>query len=444
MNTKTSRPSVLSSQHSSDSDGLLDQIEAFLRESIESLEPECLDDSQSGAGRPCVLPSLCLWSGLLVCVLRGFDSQLALWRLLTVQELWSYPRFTVTDQAIYNRLGTASSEVLESLFNWISTLLRERLEPYTERKLASFASEIVALDTTTLDKIARYLPKLRGSKAGDSVLLPGKVAALFDIRRQQWRQLKHIENPHENDKVSAREMIAELPKKALILADLGYFGFQWFDQLTDMGYFWLSRLRNRTSYEAIHIYFQDENTFDGIIWLGKYRSDRAAHAVRLVQFQVGRHTHRYITNVLDPELLPMTDIAKLYARRWDIELAFKLIKKHLKLHILWSSKDAVILHQIWAVLIISQILQALRMEIAGRAAVEPFDVSMKLLIQYLPSIGADGVDPIALFIERGRHARFIRPSSRIKTIAPSISINQLIPLPPDLILTRKPRYAGKV
>ena len=31
----------------------------------------------------------------------------------------------------------------------------------------------------------------------------------------------------------------------------------------------------------------------------------------------------YLTNVRDPLQLPIADIARLYARRWDIELAFR-------------------------------------------------------------------------------------------------------------------------
>ena len=444
MNTQTSANSVLSSEQGTNAPTLLDQIEGFLQESIEAMAPEFAEQPRGGAGRPLVLPSLCLWSGLVVCVLRGFDSQLALWRLLSTQGLWSYPRFAVSDQAIYKRLGTANASVLIGLFTRISALLYERLAAYAETTLAPFASEVMALDVSSLDQVARYLPSLRDVAAGDSALLPGKLAALFDIRRQQWRQVQHIENPQENDKVSARAILVGLPQKALILADLGYFGFAWFDQLTASGYYWLSRLRNKTSYELVHLYFQDGQTLDAIVWLGKYRADRAAHAVRLVQFQVGRHTYRYITNVLDPQLLSLTDIAKLYARRWDIELAFKLIKQHLGLHLLWSSKPALLLHQIWAVFLISQILQALRMEIAGRANVDPFDVSMKLLILYLPTLAADGTDPITLFVQRGRFARFIRPASRLRATAPDIPFHLLSPPPPDLVLTRTPRYANKL
>lgn len=50
-----------------------------------------------GPGRPRVLPSMCLWAGMLVCVLRGMGSQLELWRLLSSKGLWEYPRFEITD-----------------------------------------------------------------------------------------------------------------------------------------------------------------------------------------------------------------------------------------------------------------------------------------------------------------------------------------------------------
>ena len=57
--------------------------------------------------------------------------------------------------------------------------------------------------------------------------------------------------------------------------DMGFFAFEWFDQLTTEGYFWISRLREKTSYEIVHTFYQQGDTFDGIIWLGAYRADRA-------------------------------------------------------------------------------------------------------------------------------------------------------------------------
>jgi hypothetical protein len=223
--------------------------------------------------------------------------------------------------------------------------------------------------------------------------------------------------------------------------DLGFFSFPWFDQLTREGYYWISRLRQKTSYEIIHTFYQQGQTLDALIWLGAYRADRARYAVRLVTFQVGNISYQYITNVLSPKQLSLHEIASLYARRWDIELAFKLIKRELGLHLLWSAKTTLLLQQVWAVLLISQILLALRLEIAAKAEVDPFDVSLPLLVEYLPRW--NDVDFIDLVVSRGREAGFIRPSRRIRIQTPPIDILLYLPPPHDLCLVRDARYAHR-
>jgi hypothetical protein len=420
---------------------IIDDIEAFLEQTISQLQP--IDEEYNGPGRPRILPAMCLWAGVLVCVLRGFTSQLAVWRLLSLEQLWFYPRFEVTDQAVYNRLARDGTVVLEKLFEQISAVLRERLAPYEQKTLAPFATGVVAIDETTLDPVARLLPALRDLPAGDRQLLPGKLAGVYDVRLQQWRQVLHIVNPNQNEKVIARTLLSGVEPGTLVLADMGYFGFQWFDDLTNEGCWWISRLRARTSYEVIHAHYQQGDTFDGIVWLGAYRADRAAHAVRLVTFRRGKQLHRYITNVMDYATVSMEEVAGLYARRWDFELAAKTIKRHLKLHLLWSSKTTVILQQVWAVLIIAQVLQALQMEIAGKAAVDPYDVSLALLVEYVPRWGNSGKDPVKLIVEHGRRTGFIRPSSRIRIRTPDINPEDMVALPDGAILVRKPRYAQR-
>src|SRR5207253_643115 len=95
------------------------------------------------------------------------------------------------------------------------------------------------------------------------------------------------------------------------------------------------------------------------------------------------------------------------------------------------------------VLTISQILQGLRMEIAGRAEVDPYEVSMELLVRYMPQYAYVGEDPVRVFVERGRELRFIRPSTRTQIEAPLVDPDQLVPLPPDLVLVRPARYAHR-
>jgi hypothetical protein len=341
---------------------------------------------------------------------------------------------------VYKRLEQGGEGPLKNLFEQVSLVLKEHLQPYAQ-KLAGFASEVVAIDATTLDKVLRHLPLLRSKEEGDPSLLAGKLVGVYDIRLQQWRHVEYVANPNENERVKAPSLLEYIQKGALILMDRGFLSFSWFDQLTQEGYHWITRLSKNSSYKVVHPYYQQGDTFDGLIQLGAYRADRARYIVRLVTFRVGETTHQYITNVNDPHLLSMHNIAVLYARRWDIEMAFKLIKRELGLHLFWSGKPVVILQQIWAVLLISQIWHGIQLEIAGKAGVDPFDVSLPLLVTHIPAW--NDVDFIALAVEGGRGVGFIRPSRRIRIQTPEVEIQDYLPLPPDIPLMITPRYAHR-
>lgn len=415
------------------------QIEALLLDLVAGLGPP----RTGGRGRPPILPAAVLWASLTIGVLRGVMSQAAVWRLVMDRELWRGGRVRVSDEAVYKRLAQASPSPLGTLFADLTTLLLVR-HGAGSATLVPFATEVVAIDETTLDQVARTLPTLRDVPAGDRRLLPGKIAAVFDVRRQLFRTIQLIANPVQNEKVAARDLLATVPTGALVLADLGYFGFAWFDELTDAGYHWVSRLRAKTSSRVAHVYYENDLIFDGLVWLGAHRADRAKHLVRLIRVSRGKTTHTYITNVTDPHQLTPAHLTTLYAQRWDIEVAVNLVKRHVGLHLLWSAKPAVIEHQIWAVLLIAQVFQAVRMEIARRADVAVDEVSMALMIQNLPRYAAADGDPIAAYIADGRLLGYIRPSRRIVPTAPRIPDHALTLPPPDLIRTQRPRYGEQL
>ena len=413
------------------------RAEAMLVELVAALGP----DQAAGPGRPRVLPAALLWASLTIGVLRGVMSQAAVWRLVLDRGLWRGARVRVTDEAVYKRLAAPGPSPLGTLFTELTEMLVARVEPWQDRELAPFASAVVAIDETTLDPVARTLPALKELVRGDPALLPGKIAGRFDLRRQLWTTIQLIDHPHQNEKVAARDLIATLPPGTLLLADLGYFSFRWFDELTDAGHWWISRVTTSASLVTEHVIVKSDTYTEALVWLGKHRADRAKHLVRFVQLTTARGTQTYITNVRDRSVLPVRQMLELYARRWDIELAFKLVKRELGLHLLWSAKPAVITHQIWAVLLIAQILQALRMEIAAQAQVPLDDVSIRLLVQDFPRYAAAWEDPVAAFIADGRLLGYIRPARRIAMTVPDIPESTLTAPPPDLTTTRKPRYS---
>jgi len=419
-------------------------LEIFVPQAQRVLAQVCEQHEQQGSkrprGHPLSVSAVQLWTGLLLCLLRGMQCQRDRWRLLCWEGFWHFAPVAISDQAVYNRLARDGVKPLEQLWCAVTRVLEQRLAPYAQAHLAPFAKGVYALDETILDPIARLLAPLRGLPAGAKALLPGKIAGVFDLRLQQWRDFRFLPDASEQCSVQVRDLLRLLAQGSLLLFDRGYFSFPWLDELTRLGYWWVCRLRTHTRYQLIHVYVQSETLFDGLVWLGA-KQDQAACAVRLVQIRCGGGCYRYVSNVLDPTLLSAAEIAHLYSRRWDIELAFRALKEHLGLRLLWSAKLVVIQQQCLACLILVQLLHAFQVELAARAEVDVFDVSLALLLKALPSLLQREIDPLAHLLEHGRAMGIIRPSTRRQVQVPLIPLWQMAWPPPDLVLVRQARYA---
>jgi IS4 transposase len=69
------------------------------------------------------------------------------------------------------------------------------------------------------------------------------------------------------------------------------------------------------------VFYRQREILDALIWLGTGK-EQARHLVRLVRLGDGIGVRMYLTNVCDPQLLSLAEVAHLYGRRWDIEMAF--------------------------------------------------------------------------------------------------------------------------
>ncbi|GHO82546.1 IS4 family transposase [Dictyobacter formicarum] len=392
-------------------------------------------------GRPFQVSWLLLSLGCLWCLLRGWTSQLDLWRLISGFGLGPFAPVAVVDQAIYNRLQEKGSWMMQQLCAQMTQWLGTRMIPYEDRSLASFASEVLALDESTLDALKRWVPDLQGLPAGHSQLLAGRLSCLFDIRRQQWKRIDLLPNAVANCQAHAKEMVKSVRKGALLLFDLGYYNYAWFDSLTNAGIWWVSRVRSNGSWSMEHILVQRDGYFEALVFMGKYRSDRCQHLVRLVRYRYRGIWYTYICNIWDPRMLSGADIVRLYARRWDIELGFRVLKDYLQMRFMISSKPEVLGAQIWGSVLLAQLLHALHVRVAAEAGVDLFDVSLELLIRYLPTCLAHGIDIGQVIQEKGRALGFVRPSTRTRHELPHISWHEVTWPPVDLQWMQKPRYA---
>jgi hypothetical protein len=371
---------------------------------------------------------LCL--AILLCFLRGWNVQLQVWRMIRGERIGGFAPVPVSDQAIYNRIERAGS-ALQGIFEQVSAWLRCRLSAWEDRSLAPWARAVYAVDASTLDQLGRFLPWLRSLAPGNLSLLGGQLSALFDVRAQQWVRVQHWPEARDNCKEHLLSLLESVPAGALLLFDRGYLSLPIFDTLTERGQWWISRYANEVSYQVSHICYQADGVLDAVVTLGSRRSNQATYPVRLIQFWMhGRH-YRYLTNVLDPHVLPLSEVVKLYARRWDIELGFRALKDHLNLHHLWSAKLEVLHVQLWCTLILAQIYHALQVEIAQQAGVEVFEVSLDLLVRLTPGWLARGLTPLSHAVRFGRDLGLIRPSTRHRIEVPWIDPSWVVPPPAE-------------
>lgn len=394
-------------------------------------------------GKPATVTALHLCLGIVLCGLEGFGSQLKLWRRLCLEPIGPFAPVCVVDQAIYNRVARAAT-TMRAFFEQVSGWMSEQLVGLEDRRLAPWACQVLALDESTLDAVGRWLPELRRLLPGDPGLLAGRISALFDVRRQQWVRVELWQEAVANCKQQARLLIEELQVGTLLLFDRGYLSFPWFDELTERGLWWISRYANHASLQVRHILYQGDGVLDAIVWLGRYRADRAKYPVRLVQFYHRGRLHRYLTNVLDPEQLSLADLARLYARRWDIELAFGVLKEHLALSQLWSAKWEVVQVQLWCGLLLAQLFHGLQVQLGAQEGVETFDVSIDLLVEMVPRLLTRGIAPLPYLGQRGREVGLIRPSTRLQVQVPLVDVTWITPAPPEALRPRdSARYAQR-
>jgi hypothetical protein len=158
---------------------------------------------------------------VLVCLLRGLQSQAEVWRLLAFFGVGHVPRLPLSDQAVSDRLEQDGVSAFQAFFGQLSGWLATRLAPYEDRRLAPFATGVVALDERVLDQLKRWVAWLRAVPNGDSRLLPGRLVGLFEVRLQHWQRLDVLLDATANCKGHARAMLSGLATGTLILVERG-------------------------------------------------------------------------------------------------------------------------------------------------------------------------------------------------------------------------------
>jgi hypothetical protein len=316
---------------------------------------------------------------VLSLVYRQINGLGELLRVLRLEGLLWVEPLLVSHPALDKRFRKLPVTLFSQLLTQVQAHLAERptgtVLSESWQALQGRFSAIWIADGSTLEELRRQLKALREKP---QTVLAGKLMMVVELFSHRPVAMHYDENAKANDKTFGDWLLSTLPEGGLLVVDLGFFAFPWFDQFTDTRRYFLTRQREKTAYTCQRVLSQGERYRDEIIDMGQYRSNPCRHPVRMVSVLWGTTWYRYLTNVLDPEQLSAQHVCDLYRRRWRIEDAFCITKRLLGLAYVWVGDTHGIQIQIVATWIFYAVLNDLcaQVAVALRQPLERISVEM--------------------------------------------------------------------
>jgi hypothetical protein len=295
-------------------------------------------------------------------------------RLLNREGMLWVEEQKVSQQAVEQRLGSLSAVLFQRVLQELLPAMAQRWHSRTRPLPAALRwaqqhfTAVVALDGSTLDTVLRKCGLLRESEA---TILAGRMAGLLDVVTRLPHAIWYEQDQRAHDqRFWDRAQSALLPGMLLIF-DLGFLNFSRFDQLTEMGVWFLTRMEERVVYRVETVLRANTQFHDLLVWVGSGSESRCAHLLRLVEWQHQGKWYRYLTNVVEARQLPPEYVVALYWQRWRIEDAFNVVKRLLGLAYFWSGSINGVQMQVWATWILYAVLVDLTDAVA-QALNKPF------------------------------------------------------------------------
>jgi hypothetical protein len=326
---------------------------------------------------------------VVLCVLdllvRGLPSLRAVVRALRLGEVGGVAALRVSRQAFAQRLvALPHTAFLRLLTHAVAALRPAVVADPARARLAPFAAALVGIDDTTLDAVARKSDAFPHVATGAATGLGGRVGAAVDLVTGLIRAVAYDTDAGGNERHRLLPLVRALPAGALVVFDLGYFAFDLFDALGAHFTYFVTRMKGRVEHRVAHTFVDALDYRDQLVWLGSDAgTEQMRWPVRLVEVRVAGAWWSYVTNVWDPVRLPATHVLRIYEARWSLERTFAALKRALGLHALRTCHVNGILIQLWATLLLYQVLDVLRAAVARARGWPADEVSWPMRMEAL-------------------------------------------------------------
>jgi hypothetical protein len=351
--------------------------------------PGVVDDVIAGVGRTeqrhRSLPARVMAYFAVGMALHSEGSYVDVLSLLTDGLAWSEPDVEPvklpSKSAIFQARERLGAEPVKALFERVA---RPLARPGTAGAFLA-GRRLVAIDGTTLDVADSVVNDVffgrPGVNKGERAAFPqARLVALAECATHAVFDAE-IGSYTTSELALSKALIDRLEPGMVLLADRGFTGFALWQQAVATGADVLWRAKNNVAPRQIE-------AFDDGSWLGEMRLNNTklnseAIVVRVVEYSIddGRGAQmgpfRLFTSLLDPNEVTATELAAVYAQRWEIESVFDELKTHQRGSkvVLRSKSPELVLQEIWGHLCCHYAIRTLMFEAADAADVDPDRVS---------------------------------------------------------------------
>jgi hypothetical protein len=144
------------------------------------------------------------------------------------------------------------------------------------------------------------------------------------------RKIWFEEDSTAHDQTFWEGALGHLEPGVLLLFDLGFVDYARFDHLTQKGVFFVTRVKSNAKITVERVLWEGPRVRDCLVTVGQGKT-KCEKTLRLVAILYQGKWYRYLTNVLDPGVLPTVYVVAVYWQRWRIEEAYLTVKRLLGL-----------------------------------------------------------------------------------------------------------------
>lgn len=257
---------------------------------------------------------------------------------------------------------------------------------------------LMALDGSCLDVAdeqanAKYFG-YPGASRGQSAFPQMQILGLVECGTHAVVAAEIAPYRESEQAMAAKLLPNKLKPDMLVLADRNFYGAQLWRSATATGAKLLWRVRSNIRFPV------QQRLADGsylsTVFASTDRKKRAGQTLRVIDYVLegaaapGEDSYRLVTNILDPEAAPASELAALYHERWEIEGVFDEFKTHLRGNstVLRSKTPDLVKQELWGLLLAHFAIRQLMAQAAWPRDLDPdrlsFTHAVRVIKRKLP------------------------------------------------------------